>query len=320
MKFLTIVALLAFAPIAYSQCSNGRCSTATRFVQPDDVADGFTWLKSSSEPGTFYLFRGTNHVGTFDGSAYRRIVQQGAWPVESPPIAIPAKQMPSSTSPALPAKEKKLLGPAVIGETLQVFAEDPVPEKGPEPRELPPGLEPWQTDGVEASKIEGPHYTLNGKQVSKDRAFYSMVGGNLVDDRNKYFVVAVGDRKFGEDFQKVWSQVPVNVRESVHMQVYDQNNYAVAARGLQPGVSYMPPPDSKGQSPVIWRFPDMPAIGELTDAIVKPDPNYDPKKDPNPRNQPVPSPATGNGINGTTILAGGALAALGIFLWRTAKK
>jgi hypothetical protein len=296
MRFLTIIALLMVAPFAWCQCPGGQCpapsqtSFAVRFAQAAPAV--MSWLADPDGSGKHYLFSGRQHVGTLESGTYRRVNLSGEWPIETPPIAPPAETIPLKMPEKSP--EKKVLGPAIFGETQEVSAEaEADPEVGPMPRKLPDELPEWQTQGVDLGRMreEEAGFTLNGFPISKRQAFEAMAG-TLTDDRGKRFVVAVGDRAFGDEFKRLWKSVPDSTKDKVHCQVYGKDNYAVALCGYADGVSIQDAPDKEGKGKVISRFRQMPTAEQLIEAIRKADPSYKPDADPDPlKPAPVPAPS-----------------------------
>jgi len=131
-------------------------------------------------------------------------------------------------------------------------------------------------------------YTLSGREVSKDEAIKAITGKNLEDDTKKKRLTIIGTpdevKMVLEDLKK-----PIfdGVRDSVLVQDYQPSDWAVAEAGFfvmgSPTI-YLQAANGK----VEHRQDVYYGPAALVSLIRKPDPNYDPKKDPDLATSPMP--------------------------------
>ena len=91
--------------------------------------------------------------------------------------------------------------------------------------------------GVIPDRIhEAPAYSLSGVPVTKEEAHRAM-GGNLVDDSDRWHVSVVGDRPFIEKVKGDLARLSQAVQGKFHVQSYPTDHWAVSAFKLKEGVT-----------------------------------------------------------------------------------
>lgn len=147
--------------------------------------------------------------------------------------------------------------------------------------------------GVIPDRIhEAPAYSLSGVPVTKEEAHRAM-GGNLVDDSDRWHVTVVGDRAFVEKVKGDLARLSQAVKGKFHVQSYPTDHWAVSAFKLKEGVTLR---KEAGLSRVSTEAAAIAKADYSPDALNRMCP-YAPKPpepptppSPNDPNQPTPGP------------------------------
>jgi hypothetical protein len=149
--------------------------------------------------------------------------------------------------------------------------------------------------GVDSSKLgQNKNYTINGKMVSKNQAFAAL-GTPLPDDTKSLRFTVIGSES---DRKKVLTDINsspafATIRPNLVIQDYEPNHYEVErSKFVNTGTPTIYLQANDGE--VLLRTDTYEGPEQLSEAIRKADPNYDPSKDPNGKPKPVvnPTPAT----------------------------
>lgn len=168
--------------------------------------------------------------------------------------------------------------------------------------------------GVIPDKIhDAPAYSLSGVPVTKEEAHRAM-GGNLVDDSDRWHVTVVGSKEFRDKVKADLAKLPQTVQAKFHVQAYPTEHWAVSAFKLKEGVTLR---KDAGLSRVSTEAAMIEAGKYTADELKRMCP-YAPKPKPTPPTPPVPGPDQPNPepdkpVNTGWWLVMAALALLAIF-------
>lgn len=184
----------------------------------------------------------------------------------------------------------------------QPLAREAEPPKPKEPKDEPKPEEPKPPEvknfGVELDLIPaGEFFSRNGKRVYDREEALRVIsdGGALADDASKLRVTVVGTEaeclQVSQDLAGHPALAPF--KDKVLFQCYRPDHWAVRDAGLpaagHPTIVVQEKPDAAGKGRVLWHQDDYAGGAEaLAAALRKADPNYDPNKDPGPKNPEGP--------------------------------
>jgi hypothetical protein len=173
----------------------------------------------------------------------------------------------------------------------------------------------WMTHGTDPEKIAPrEEYRVGGRVVTREEALKALQASQLTDDSRKLRLTVIGGP---EECKMALAGLPAEVKERCLVKEYAPDHWSVKNAGFKtdghPTV-YVQAPDGK----VLHRQDD---ADNVSGAVRKADPTYDPTKDPDlrkPRAPDKPSPPD-NPQNSSAGWVVAGLVALAALLWKGPK-
>jgi hypothetical protein len=174
----------------------------------------------------------------------------------------------------------------------------------------------WMTHGTEPEKIApSEEYRVGGKVVSRDEAVKALRDAQLTDDSRKPRLTVIGSP---DERKEALAALPADLKEHWLVKEYEPDHWAVKGAGFKtdghPTV-YLQAPDGK----VLHRQDD---ANNVTGAVRKADPTYDPAKDPDLRKPRAPDrpAAPDDGQHPLTGWVVAGFVGLAALLWKGPKQ
>lgn len=145
--------------------------------------------------------------------------------------------------------------------------------------------------GVDINRVpQNKAYFHNGREVTLRKVEQLFGEGKLEDDSSRFDLTIVGDSAFRDRVIRDINENPKlkELLKFINVQDYSPDHWAVKTTGMAEGITLQEADDAQGRGKVVWRMRKYEGPEQLFTALRKVDPNYDPKRDPDPlaKNEP----------------------------------